>query len=183
MVYYEARLSATGLFYVLFLDVVDLHLFLAPALGIVGRQTAGFFESAIGHIGNAFCFYNYVGAGHVLGVEPPVTAICKLEGQFFVLIIVLAHINVETIAADIVERLAGHFYLLGILTGFASVLAAVFAYIVFAADVTAVSKLFFDLYQVFLQKCNVQSGADGLKMVDFRLYFSGQFGQGFVGTF
>ena len=80
MVDYEARLSAAGLFNVLFLDVVDLDFILATALGIVGGQSAGFFKSTVRQFGRAFSFDDHVGTWHVLGMEPPVSAVGKLEG-------------------------------------------------------------------------------------------------------
>ena len=88
---------AVGDFFQIFsLDVVDLHLIVFPASGIVGRQGSGLLEHPVRQL-LSLCFYDHMGAWHSLGVEPPVAAVCRLKGQLLVLVVVLSHIDVEAV--------------------------------------------------------------------------------------
>ena len=60
---HESRLGTGRLFNLFFLDVVDLHFFLFPALGIVGSQSARLFKSTIRQF-LPFGLYHYMGAGY-----------------------------------------------------------------------------------------------------------------------
>ena len=48
IVHYEAGLAATGLFYILLLQIVHFQLLLLTATGVVGRQSGSFFKGGIG---------------------------------------------------------------------------------------------------------------------------------------
>ena len=43
------------------------------------------------------CIRDSVGAGNALCVEPPVAAIRQLEGEFVVLVVVLADVDVKSV--------------------------------------------------------------------------------------
>ena len=73
---------------------------------------AGFLEETVGQVGAAFCLYDDMGAWDAFGVEPPVIACGQLEGELLVLVVVLSHIDVETVGGNVVEGLAGDFRLL-----------------------------------------------------------------------
>lgn len=84
---HEARLGTGRLFDLFFLDIVDLHLFLLPALRIVGSKPAGLFKSPVRQF-LPFGLYYYMGAGNTFGMEPPVISVGEFEGQFIVLEII-----------------------------------------------------------------------------------------------
>ncbi len=150
-----------------FLDIVDLHLLLVAAFGVVGSQPGGFFKGTVWQLLGVLHLYHHMGAWDLLGVEPPVISVGKLEGELVILVIVLAHIDVESVTADIMKGLAGDFLLFG---------AALFA------DVAASHQFFFDLYQVLLMEGNVQGRGDGLQMVNLLFHLPCQFRQDFVGA-
>ncbi len=133
----------------------------------MGGQTGGFLEGGIRQ-GIAVCFHDDVGAGHVFGVEPPVVAGCHLEGELFILQVIFSHIHVVAVAADIMEGPAGDF---------GTFLSAL------PADVAAFDQLLLDLDQVLLLLGDIQRGADGFQMLDFRVYLLCQLGEGFKGAF
>ena len=56
MVNHESGCGSGYLFNVLFLDVVDFHLVIVTAFGIVGGQGTGFFKEAVGKVGAASVF-------------------------------------------------------------------------------------------------------------------------------
>ena len=99
-----------------------------------------------------------MGAGHLLGVEPPVIAGGELEGQLVVLVVIFPHINVKTVAADIMIRPAGDF---------------LFFRVAFSPDVAAFRQLFLNLCQVLFVKRNIQGGGNRFQMVDFCLHLYG----------
>ena len=78
----EAWFSAGCFFDLFFLDIVDLHLFLLPALRIVGSKPAGLFKSPVRQF-LPFGLYHYMGAGNTFGMEPPVISVGEFEGQFW----------------------------------------------------------------------------------------------------
>ena len=61
MVNYESGCGSGYLFNVLFLDVVDFHLVIVTAFGIVGGQGPGFFQEAVGKVGAALSLYDDLG--------------------------------------------------------------------------------------------------------------------------
>ena len=61
MVYHEARSRAGDFFQIFSLDVVDLHLIVFPASGIVGRQGSGLLEHPVRQL-LSLCFYDHMGA-------------------------------------------------------------------------------------------------------------------------
>ena len=63
MVNHESRCGSGYLFNVLFLDIVDFHLVIVTAFGIVGGQGTGFFKEAVGKVGAALSFYDDMGSG------------------------------------------------------------------------------------------------------------------------
>ena len=77
-----------GFFHVLFLDIVDLHLFLIPAFGVIGSKARRLLESAVGKLLRIVELYHNVGAGDFFGMEPPVIPRGKFKGQIVVLEIV-----------------------------------------------------------------------------------------------
>ena len=101
-------------------------------------------------------------------MKPPVIAGGELEGEFVVLEVVFAHIDMEALPADIVKRPAGDFYFPG---------AAL------AADVAALDQLLLDLGQVLLPESDVESGLDGFQMIDLVLHSKGQGRECLVGPF
>ena len=78
------------------LNVVNLHLLVLPALGVVSGQGAGLLKYVVGQL-FSLRLYNDVGAGNALCVEPPVAAIRQLEGEFVVLVVVLANVDVKSV--------------------------------------------------------------------------------------
>ena len=111
MVNHESRCGSGYLFNVLFLDIVDFHLVIVTAFGIVGGQGTGFFKEAVGKVGAALSFYDDMGSGNAFCVEPPVVSCGQLEGEFLILVVVLSHVNVEAVRRNVVEGLAGDFRL------------------------------------------------------------------------
>ncbi len=97
----------------------------------------------------------------MLGMEPPVISCGKFEGQLVILVIVLSHIDMEAVAAEIMEGPAGDLLLL---------CAGSFA------DIAALRQLFLDLGQILLLQGDVQSVGDGLQMIDLGLDLRGQSG-------
>ena len=163
---HEARLGTGRLFDLFFLDIVDLHLFLLPALRIVGSKPAGLFKSPVRQF-LPFGLYHYMGAGNTFGMEPPVISVGEFEGQFIVLEIIFSHINMKSVAAQIMEGLAGD------LCFFRAALSA---------DLAALGQFLLDLHQIFLFQGDIQGRADGLQVVDLFFYLSSQFGQCFIST-
>ena len=80
-------------------------------------------------------------------MEPPVIADGKFEGQPVILQIVFSNINMKTIGGNVVKRPACDLLFFGPS--------------ITAADVAVFSQLFLDLYQIFLQKSDIQGCADG----------------------
>ena len=105
MVNHESRCGSGYLFNVLFLDIVDFHLVIVTAFGIVGGQGTGFFKEAVGKVGAALSFYDDMGSGNAFCVEPPVVSCGQLEGEFLILVVVLSHVNVEAVGGNVVEGL------------------------------------------------------------------------------
>ena len=101
-------------------------------------------------------------------MEPPVIAGCKLEGQFIVLEIVFANINMEAVRIDIVKRMA---------------LEAGFFRIPFPTDITAFHHFFPDLCKVILRLCNIERILDGFQMINLVPDFDRKPGECFAGTF
>ena len=92
----ESRRSTGHFPDMLSLNVVDLHLLVLPALGVVSGQGAGLLKYVVGQL-FSLRLYNDVGAGNALCVEPPVAAIRQLEGEFVVLVVVLADVDVKSV--------------------------------------------------------------------------------------
>ena len=67
----KARGSASSLFNMLSLNIINFYLVIVPAFGVIGSQSAGLFKNTIWEF-LAFCFYDYVGTWDPFGVEPPV---------------------------------------------------------------------------------------------------------------
>ena len=111
MVNHESGRGSGYLLDVLFLDVVDFHLVVVTALGIVGGQGSGFFKETVGKVGAALCLCDDMGAGDAFGVEPPVVACCQFKGELLILVVVLSYVNVEAVGGNVVEGLAGDFRL------------------------------------------------------------------------
>ena len=107
-----------------------------------------------------------MGAGDSFGVEPPVAAGGEFEGELVVLEIIFSHIDMEAVAAYIVERLASDF---NFFTAASS------------ADIAAFHQLFTDLYEILLLHGDIQCGKDGFQMGDFFFYLHGQLRERFVG--
>ena len=126
---------ACGFFDVLFLDIVDLHLVVSTAFGVVGGQGAGLLEDPVGKL-LALRLDDDMRAGDTFGVEPPVISRGNLEGQLLVLVIVLAHIDVETVGGQVVEGTAGDLRLLSLP--------------IVALDIAVFRQLLLDLYQIIL---------------------------------
>ena len=110
-----------------------------------------------------------MGAGDSLGVEPPVAAGGKAEGQLFVLVVIFSHINVIAVTAYIVEGNAGDFHLFP--PGGA-----------FSADIAAFDQFLADLDQIFLLLRDVQGGADGFQVLHLRLRLQREIRKRFEGT-
>ena len=84
MVNDKAGGAASGFFYVLALNIVDLHLLIAAALRIPGSQGAGFLKNSVRQL-SSFGFDDNVRAGNPLGVKPPVAAAGKFKGDLLIL--------------------------------------------------------------------------------------------------
>ena len=70
--------------------LVSLHVFSGidirilgscPAAGVIGGQPPGFFKGPVGEL-LIVAFYDHMGSGHFLGVEPPVISCGEFKGQF-----------------------------------------------------------------------------------------------------
>ena len=73
IVYNKAGRAAVRLFYVLFLEIVNLNLVVVPAFGILAGESSCLLKDTVRQF-VAAGFYDNVGAGHSLGVKPPVVA-------------------------------------------------------------------------------------------------------------
>ena len=101
----KAGFGTRYFFYVFSFNVIDFYFFLTFAFGVVGSQASGFLEGLVGEF-FSFGFDNDVGAGESFGMEPPVAAVCELEGDFFVLEVVFSHVDIETVSGAVVEGFA-----------------------------------------------------------------------------
>ena len=146
IVYNKAGRAAVRLFYVLFLEIVNLNLVVVPAFGIITGESSGFLKDAVRQFVVAG-FYDDVGAGHSFGVKPPVVAGGKFKRQFLVLVIVLPDIDVIPVGGAVVERLA---LTLGLLVG------------ALPADIAVFDQLFLDLHEIVFRECNIERGCDAL---------------------
>ena len=95
-----------------------------------------------------------MGARHLFGMEPPVISCGKFKGQLIILVVVFSHINIVSIAGNIVEGFGFHLHF-G--TFFVSVVALYIA---------VFHQLFLDLGKVALLSGNVQGIGDGFQMFD-----------------
>ena len=95
-----------------------------------------------------------MGTRHAFGMAPPLVDCGKFEGEFVVLVVVFANVNIETITASVVERLADKTLLL---------------FSTFAADLAVFHQFFFNLIQVFFFFCDIKSSQNGFQMCDFIL--------------
>ena len=86
-------------------------------------------------------FYDDVGAGHSLGVKPPVVAGGEFKRQFLVLVIVLPDIDVISVGGTVVERFALN---LGLLVG------------ALPADIAVFDQFFLDLHEIIFRECNIE---------------------------
>ena len=100
-----------------------------------------------------------MGTGLFLGVEPPVVAGGEFEGQLVILKVILAHIHMKAVTADIVKGTAGD-------PGFLRA--------AFSADVTALDQFLLDLHQIFFLHGDIQGRQNGLQMFDLFLNLYGQ---------
>ena len=129
-----------------FLDIIDLYLGRGPAAGIIGGQPSGFLKGPVREL-FVVAFYDDMGSGHFLGVEPPVISCGKFKGQFVILLIVFSHIDMVAVAGNIVQWL-GLCHSLFPLSGVVLFNVAVFC------------QLIFDLGQVVFLEGDIQSRAD-----------------------
>ena len=151
-----------------FLDIVNLYFLVSPAPGIIGRQTGCLLKSAVGKFFRVSDFHHHMGTGHLFGMKPPVISRGEFESQFIVLVIILAHIHMKAVTADIGVGPAGDFLL------FCGTLSA---------DIAALGEFLLDLGQVFFVQRDVQGGGYGFQMVDFGFDFFGQLPQRFISPF
>ena len=100
----QAQEMTVRFFDMFFLYIINLNFIAATALGIVCGKSSGFFKSTIRKF-IPIRFDDDMGTRSTFCVEPPVTAICEREGQFIVLQIVFADVDVITIGRDIVHWL------------------------------------------------------------------------------
>ena len=164
IVYNKAGRAAVRLFYVLFLEIVNLNLVVVPAFGIITGESSGFLKDAVRQFVVAG-FYDDVGAGHSFGVKPPVVAGGKFKRQFLVLVIVLPDIDVIPVGGAVVERLA---LTLGLLVG------------ALPADIAVFDQLFLDLHEIVFRECNIERGCDALQVFDLGARLRGQIREGFI---
>ena len=108
MVDHESRSSSCNPFDVFSLNIVDLHLVIIPALGIVSCQGSRLLKKPIRKALLVLRFNDHMGAGDSLSVEPPVISRGYLKGEFIVLVIIFSYIDVITIRGQIVEGAAGY---------------------------------------------------------------------------
>lgn len=88
----------------LLLNIVNFHFFAGTVFGIVCSEAGSFLKCAVRQF-IAAGFYDNMGAGNTLGMEPPVAAVGKFKGQLFILKIVFSDINVIPIGGNVMERL------------------------------------------------------------------------------
>ena len=87
------------------LNIIDIHFLLRPAFGIISCERCGFFICGIRKL-FIVTFDNYMGAGHILRVKPPVIAGGCLESQFLILDVIASHKYVKSVRGDIMPWLA-----------------------------------------------------------------------------
>ena len=100
-------------------------------------------------------------------MKPPVISRGKLKGELIVLVIVFSYIDMEAVAADIVERTAGDLDFFGT---------------AFSADITALDQFFPDLGEILLKQCDIKGCLNGFQMIDLFLYFQCESGKRLVGS-
>ena len=110
---YKAGGAACGFFNVFALNVINLHFFAAAALGVPGSDGPCFLKGAVRKL-SSLCFHHNMGTGNALGVEPPVAAACDFEGDFLILVIIFADIDVEAVRGQVVIGAAGNFCLFAV---------------------------------------------------------------------
>lgn len=140
IVYNKAGRAAVRLFYVLFLEIVNLNLVVVPAFGIIAGESSCLLKDTVRQF-VAAGFYDNVGAGHSLGVKPPVVAGGEFKRQFLVLVIVLPDIDVISVGGTVVERFALN---LGLLVG------------ALPADIAVFDQFFLDLHEIVFRECNIE---------------------------
>ena len=140
IVYNKAGRAAVRLFYVLFLEIVNLNLVVVPAFGIITGEFSGFLKDAVRQFVVAG-FYDDVGAGHSFGVKPPVVDGGIFNRQFLVLVFVLPDIDVISVGGTVVERFA---LILGLLVG------------ALPADIAVFDQFFLDLLEIVFRECNIE---------------------------
>ena len=169
IVYNKAGRAAVRLFYVLFLEIVNLNLVVVPAFGIITGEFSGFLKDAVRQFVVAG-FYDDVGAGHSFGVKPPVISGCELESQLIILEIVFSHIDIKTVTGYVVERFG---FRLGFLAFFVCVVTF---------DIAVLSELFLDLGKVTFRSGDIQSIGDRFQMRDLTFRICDLFCDGFLCT-
>ena len=102
---HKARRGTIRFFYIFSLQIINLKLFNIASFRIVAGKSCRFLKSAVRQF-FSLGLYNDVGAGNTFGMELPVTAVCDLEGQLFVLQIVFSDKNIKAIITAVVEGLA-----------------------------------------------------------------------------
>ena len=110
-----------------------------------------------------------MGAGDVLGMEPQIAALCQLEGDIFILIIVAAHINVVAVTG---KEVVG----LGLVLGPDLFLALGFP------DEAEVRHFPADFPQIALAVREIQSGFDGAEVLQLPAGFGELLGDIFLGA-
>ena len=131
MIDYEARKFSIDFLDMLFLHIVNLGFFCLAVGRIVRGKPGSFLVSSVGHFSAVRVFYDDVGAGSALCMEPPVVSAGKFKGQLFILKIIFSYIYMIAVAGQEMQGPGGDFYFL---SG------------VFPADITVLGQLFFDLY-------------------------------------
>ncbi len=98
IIYHESGFGPGRFFHMLFLDVVDFHLVLFAAFGIVGGESCGFLEGPVRDF-LPFCLEDDMGAGHLLGMKPPVVCLWQIKSKLIVRVIFISHQQVEAVTA------------------------------------------------------------------------------------
>ena len=158
----KARCTAGCLLDMFALNVIDLDLLVGASLRVPGCESTGLFKDAVRKFFSLRANDN-VRTRDSLCMEPPVIAVCDLEGDFLVLIVVLADVDVKAVGRAVVIRTARD---LRLLCAKRTLL-----------DKAKFRELFFDLNEVFLPDGDVEGGTDRLEVIDLLLRLGGQIGQ------
>ena len=145
----KSRSAACRLFQFFAQRVVDFDLRRVMGFGKMCREPSGLLKRAVWQF-FSLPAYDDMRAGNIIGVKPPVVRPCHVESDFFILIIILSHVDIKAVGGNKVER-AG---LLGTLLPGGTVLP----------DISVFDELCPDFIQIGFVTRRVQRFRDTLEM-------------------